>query len=80
MSKEFIGIAWGTDKIKITTPGPAIEGRPIEIHSKDDGTIDNRPSFAIVTEVGNGFVISQISLDMFNGGLADIGYKLVKIE
>lgn len=53
--------------------------RPTEIHLKEDGSKTNEPSFAIVLERAySPTVIGEISLEMLNDGLADIGYKIIK--
>ena len=61
-----------------------MELRPIEIHLKEDGDLDDKPSLCIVmTDMqpfSQTFFYGQISLKMFNEGLKDIGYKIVKDE
>lgn len=80
MNKAFNGFNHGTGKIVIPDRfNSFIEGLPIEIHLKEDGSFDNKPSFAIVIELPFSFALGQISLEMFNEGLKDIGYQITKI-
>lgn len=51
-----------------------------EMHVKENGDIEHKPSFAIIMTNGRIEVCGQISLRMFNDGLSDIGYKLIKHE
>lgn len=79
MSKDFIGINHGTGKIDIRDKGLSTQFKPVEIHLKEDGALGDKPSFAFVlTSPGKITVIGQLSLEMWNEGLADIGYELVK--
>lgn len=78
--KAFKGINHGKRKIEFSDK-PLIEMIPTEIHLKEDGDTDDNPSMAIV--MGNKFghlVYGQLSLKMWNEGLADIGYKIVNYE
>lgn len=77
-TKPFIGINHGTGPIKLV--GPSTELRPTEIHLKEDGAVGDKPSVAIVMrDIFGEFVMGQLSLEMWNEGLKDIGYKIVKI-
>ncbi len=84
MSENFIGINWGTEVVDLRRPGVLTEMRPVEVHLKEDGTLDNGPSLTFVlvhpplqsTPIA---VFGQISVKMLNEGLADIGYKIEKI-
>lgn len=82
--KEFNGFNWRDKEIKLDAKGKLfIEGMPIEVHFKSNGTADGRPSLAFVIVFADEAPIiaaCQISIDMFNEGCKDIGYKLVKIE
>lgn len=81
MNKPFKGINIGTGQFHINTFGKIpIQGRPVEIHLKEDGAKDDQPSFALVTVCESHTVVGQISLKMLNDGLADIGYQLVKTD
>ena len=51
--------------------------RPVEIHLKEDGSKANEPSFCIVMTDFNNQVAGEISLEMLNDGLADIGYEII---
>jgi len=80
-NKDFIGISWGTKNIDFRNKQTAMEMVPIEVHLKEDGTKDNGPSLCIVMglKVLDLQAYGQISIEMFNEGLKDIGYKLIKI-
>lgn len=82
MSKPFQGFNHGTSQIVF---GPErefafpAELKPIEVHIKQDGSITDEPSLCFVMVDGAGaHRFAQISLDMLNDGLADIGYKLLR--
>lgn len=80
--KAFIGISHGKGTIKINHEF-VTQLRPIEIHMKEDGTLDDKPSFCIVMSSmmeGLSVVAGQISLKMLNEGLKDIGYEIKKID
>jgi len=71
----------GKGLIKINrNPGAGVtEGRPIELHLKEDGAADESPSFAIIIEDSNGNkVLGQISLKMLSEALDKLGYTLTK--
>ena len=55
------------------------QGKPVEIHFKDDGSVDNKPSLCLVimTETTS-CVYGQISLEMLNNAIEQVGYKLIK--
>jgi hypothetical protein len=80
-NKDFIGINWGTKDIDFRNKPTSMEMMPIEVHLKEDGTKDNGPSLCIVMSLKalDLQTYGQISVEMFNEGLKDIGYKLVKI-
>lgn len=83
MKKAFKGINHGKDQIDLRHLEKALELRLIEIHHKENGSTKDEPSFVIVmtgTKYIPGTVYGQITLDMFNKGLADIGYKIEKIN
>jgi len=75
--KDFNAFDHGTGPIKI---GHKVHFmRPMEIHLKHDGAKDEGPSLAIImTDFMNVPVMGEITVAMFNEGLADIGYELVK--
>ena len=84
-NKAFVGINHGKGKIDLTKHNSdgrfnnVTEMKPIEIHLKEDGSVKDEPSFAIVMKnVFGAVVYGQISLEMLNEGLADIGYKIIK--
>lgn len=80
--RAFIGVNHGQDKIVIISDKPVSEFRPIEIHLKEDGALDDTPSFnfLLVNEYYPINITAQITLKMFNEGLADIGYEIVKVK
>ncbi len=56
------------------------QGMPTELHLKEDGTLDNKPSFAVVIEdLNRNKVIGQISLRMLKQALNELGYDVVKL-
>lgn len=76
---KFEGINCGSDQIDLSDLDIKAELRPLRIYYRENGTLDNSPSFAIVMSDRGGLsVVGQLSLRMFNEGLADIGYKIVK--
>jgi hypothetical protein len=80
--RRFVGINHGFGNIEITIPAKhTIEGEPIEVHLKEDGSIDDGPTITIITKLHTEvLIVSQISVDSLNVGLSDIGYELVKIS
>jgi hypothetical protein len=58
--------------------------RPVRIFLKEDGAIDDKPSFAILmthdTTMIRHQILGQVSLKMWNEGLADVGYEIIKIS
>ena len=76
-TKPFIGINHGLGSIKLT--GPIREFLPTEIHLKENGDTEDNPSVAIVMKASDISVVGQLSLKMWNEGLKDIGYKIVKL-
>ena len=80
--KAFIGISHGTGPIIIKHEF-VTHMRPIEIHLKEDGTLDDKPSVCIImsTMIADFPVVAgQLSLKMWNEALKDIGYEIKKIE
>ena len=80
--KEFKTFNHGKDIIRLTSmPGKKIiEGMPTELHFKEDGALNNTPSFAIIIQDVNGNkVVGQISLQMLNEGLNELGYKIIPV-
>lgn len=82
-TKPFKGTNVGTGAIDVSLRPLMYELRPVEIYLKEDGALDNGASFAIVMEHPKHLVspvIGQLSLKMFNEGLAEVGYKIVPIN
>jgi hypothetical protein len=86
MNKDTIkGFNHGTGPIDLKldeeTRYPAFEFRPIEIHLKEDGALGNKPSMCmLMCNLGGVYVYGQLSVEMWNKGLAEIGYKIEKIN
>lgn len=80
MNKPFKAFNHGTGVIDLSHLDNVEEFRPVEIHMKEDGTLKNTPSFAIVltSPFRQKVIVGQISLEMLNEGLNDIGYKIIK--
>lgn len=55
-----------------------MEMRPSELHLKEDGTKTNGPSFTLVLERGPMRVYGQVSLDMLNEALGELGYTIIQ--
>lgn len=100
MNKDFdtvTGHNWGTGRIQLDKGNFLLEFRPVEVHLKEDGSLDNEPSLCIVMvrppDVGafnipekidaenasNLFVYGQLSLEMWNKALGEIGYEIKKL-
>ena len=79
MIKDFTAYNHGKGVIDLRDIGSATQMMPTEIHLKEDGSLDNKPSFTIILEHPlKKPVYGQITLEMLNDGLEDIGYKMVK--
>ena len=79
MSKAFIAVNHGTGPIDLRHLGAADEMRPTEIHLKEDGAIGDKPSFTIVmTALGRTPKFGQLSLEMLNEALNELGYEIIK--
>lgn len=59
-----------------------IEMRPTELHMKEDGSIDDKPSFCFVAELRMSphRVIMQVSLRMLNEAMNELGYEIKSIS
>lgn len=83
--KPFKAVNHGKKQIDLLHLGlNAIELRPTEIHLRENGAVDEAPSFCIVlTDQAKIFhhhpVYGQISLDMLNEGLKELGYEIKPI-
>ena len=81
--KPFKGFNHGKNQIVIEgPPGKTMHFlKPVQIHLKENGSLKNEPSFAIVMDSKDyGMALGEISLEMFNDGLRDVGYKIIKIN
>lgn len=81
MEKAFKSYDHRKGKIDLTHHKSIITMRPTEIHHKEDGSKTDEPSFCIVmTSPFSPTVAGEISLEMLNDGLSDIGYEIVRKE
>lgn len=84
MAKEFSGFNHGMGKIVLKfgeqTGLTVDQKRPVQVHLKEDGAIGDKPSVAIVMTNGKQVTVGEISLEMWNEGLKDIGYQIVKTD
>ncbi len=79
--KDFTAYNHGKKQIDLRDIGFTTDMRPTEIHFKEDGSLDNKPSFCIVLEAPMlRAAIGELTVEMFNDALKDIGYKLIKIK
>lgn len=72
---------WGKKTIELDRWQCLLELRPVEIHHKEDGTLDGGPSFAIVLANANDdryAVVGQVSFDMLRVTLQKLGYILTR--
>lgn len=82
--KEFQCTDVGVNKI-ILTDKPLIMARPIKMIHKQDGDLNDQPSFCIVMDTMVAdfavmrYIAGEISLAMLNKGLNEIGYQITKI-
>lgn len=92
---SFKGFDHGVNKMNLShlvkVAANTIEMRPTEIHHKANGTATDKPSFTIVMArlkedipvdiiLPNVIVYGQVSLDMLNRALGEIGYEITKIK
>lgn len=57
------------------------ELRPVELYLKEDGAKGDKPSFAITMIDPRNHaapIIGELSLEMWNKGLSEVGYEIVK--
>lgn len=79
MEKSFQSFDHGKGKIDLTHHQSIITMRPVEIHHKADGSRKDEPSFCIVmASPFSPTVAGEISLEMLNVGLSEIGYEIVR--
>jgi hypothetical protein len=79
--EPFKGIDWD-DRIilDVKVYGHMQNTCPVELHHLPNGAINNGPSFCIVSvDMNDNFYMGQISVDMLNKGLEEVGYKIVKL-
>lgn len=79
-TKVFKAFNHKLEKIDLSHHENVIEVRPTEIHLKENGSKTDESSFLIVSEHPSLPVMAaQISLEMLNEGLEQIGYKIIKL-
>ena len=81
MAKEFKAVDHGNHPIDLRGLGSVTQLRPIELHHNSNGSLKNEPTFAIVMGVPGvdaPKVIGQLSLEMWNETLKELGYSIVK--
>lgn len=77
--KAFNGYNHGKGQIDLRHHGAMRRMLPVEIHLKEDGSIKDEPTFCIImTAPLETTVLGEISLEMLNEGLDDIGYEIRK--
>lgn len=77
----MVGINHGTNDMDFTKYGKNFaQMLPRELHFKENGTRDDKPSFAILMNhpMIPGVVVGQLSLKTWNEALGDVGYEIVK--
>ena len=76
---EFIKTKnWGKENIRIES---FVEFIPMELHLKEDGDINGKPSFCMVLRHPyQGSIHGQFSLKTLTDSLLELGYELKKIE
>lgn len=85
MPKEFITVNHGKNPIDLSylRDKLSLEFIPVELHHKEDGAIGNTPSFCFVMTRATSdskviHIYAQISLDMLNKAMNELGYDIVK--
>jgi hypothetical protein len=76
--KAFYGTNVGKGVIDLREYPSAYQLRPTRIYLKENGAINDQPSFGILMEHPTQQVLGQLSLNMLNDGLNDVGYTIRK--
>lgn len=77
--KPFKGFNHGKGLVDLRKHGKMQMMMPIEIHLKEDGSFKNEPTLTMVMiQLDTTPVCGEISLEMLNDGLNDIGYEIVR--
>lgn len=83
-TRPFVGVNHGKGQIDLSAYSKRSHpwrGRPISVHLKEDGAVDDKPSLCLIIELNSepvSYIMGEISLAMLNSGLNDIGYGIVK--
>lgn len=86
MNEYMTAKDWGDDTIQIEAKGVTQEYRPTELHFKKTGTIDEKPSLAIVMDRQHSMLqvnqraYGQISLSTLKDCLNQLGYDIVPLN
>lgn len=78
MAKYIEVINHGKNQIDLRHIGStAMEARPTELHFKENGSLDDSPSLAIVMQLVSGQnVFAQLSLKTLQECLNELGYEI----
>lgn len=77
---NFVGENVKTGQIKMEN-NRTYQLRPVKLYLKENGSIDDKPLFAILMADPYNHaapVIGQVSLDMWNKAMNEVGYEIVK--
>jgi hypothetical protein len=80
MEKAFKAFNVGTGKIDLSHHQLGLTMmRSVEIYCKEDGSVKDEPTFSIVmTSPFSKPVFGEISLEMLNEGLNEIGFEIIR--
>jgi len=83
MSRDIFTKNWGTEKISLVNPlliNHLLQGQLKELHLKEDGEVNNGPSFCIVitSRVNGSGMFGQVSFKMLKEAFNELGYDLIK--
>lgn len=76
-NRPFVGVNVG--KGPVPMPMRSREVRPVAIYLKEDGALDDKPSFVLsMIDLASRETHGQLTLNMLNDGLDDVDYTVVK--
>lgn len=78
---EFMKVTnHGKEQYKVEDFNDGIQFKPIELHYKEDGSIDNKPSFLMVMERHDRpKAFGQFTLKTLSDCLEELGYEIKKL-
>jgi len=78
MSKDIKVKDWGTEPIDLSEEQAVIEMKPVELHHKSNGEINDGASFLILMRHPSipGSVVTQVSFNMLAEAMKELGYDL----